>query len=219
MGYLPDALKNYLVRLGWAHGDQEIFTGDELIELFGLDAIGRSAARFDFAKLENLNGVYIRNAAPADLVSQIKHLLPHIKEQQPFPRPLIDADWQLLTAAMPGLQERAKTLLELIHSAAYLFAARPLDMTPKAEKILTGDARIILAKIVEKLQPIESWSAETTEQAIRQLAEEEGLKLGKIAQPLRAALTGTNVSPGIFDVVAVLGRDEVLGRLSDQATL
>ena len=218
MGYLPDALKNYLVRLGWAHGDQEIFSGDELIKLFGLDAIGRSAARFDFAKLENLNGVYIRNAAPADLISQIKNLLPHIKEEEGFSRPLKDADWQLLTAAMPGLQERAKTLLELIDSATYLFAARPLAMTTKADKILTDDARNILGKIVDKLKPIETWNAETTEQAIRQLAEEEGLKLGKIAQPLRAALTGTNVSPGIFDVVAVLGRDEVLGRLSDQAT-
>ena len=217
MGYLPDALKNYLVRLGWAHGDQEVFSPDQLIELFGLDAIGRSAARFDFAKLENLNGLYIRNAKPSNLVEQIRNLLPHLNKDGGFPRPLGDDDWQKLEAAMPGLQERAKTLVELINNARYLFLKRPLSLDGKAEKLLNADARILLGKVFEKLHVVDVWTVENIEAAIRQLAEQENLKLGKVAQPLRAAMTGTNVSPGIFDVLAVLGRTETLGRLQDQA--
>ena len=232
MGYLPDALKNYLVRLGWSHGDDEIFSRDEMISLFSLDAIGRSAARFDFDKLENLNGYYIRHEDPKVLVEKIKNLLPHLDahrldtqhldaqhldEESGFSRELDDADWQRLERAMPGLQERAKTLVELIKSARYLFATRPLKLDAKAAKILNDEARALLGRIATRLKSLEDWTAEAIEAAIRDLAEEEELKLGKIAQPLRAALTGTNVSPGIFDVLAVLDRDEALGRLDDQS--
>ena len=221
------ALKNYLVRLGWSHGDDEIFTGEEMISLFGLDAIGRSAARFDFGKLENLNGHYIRNADPKALVEQIKNLLPHLEArpldaefqetESGFGRELVDVDWQRLERAMPGLQERAKTLIELIKSARYLFATRPLRLDVKAGKILKDDARALLGRIATRLKALEDWSAGAIEAVVRELAEEEDLKLGKVAQPLRAALTGTNVSPGIFDVLAVLDRDEALARLEDQA--
>ena len=217
MGYLPDALKNYLVRLGWAHGDQEIFTKQELLDLFGLDAIGKSAARFDFAKLENLSGVYIRDASPSELTAAIKDLLPHLSEEAGFPRPLTEEDWQNYEKAMPGLQERAKTLIELIDSARYLFAIRPLEIDAKAQKILKSDARALLAKVADKLAGIDTWNMDSIETAIREIAEAEDLKLGKVAQPLRAAMTGTNVSPGIFDVLDVLGREEVIGRLRDQA--
>jgi len=218
MGYLPDALKNYLVRLGWAHGDQEVFSPQELIDLFGLDAIGKSAARFDFAKLENLNGLYIRNASPSELTGCMQKLIPHLGEESGLPRELNDQDWQKFETAMPGLQERAKTLIELISSANYLFATRPLEMDPKAQKLLKEDARALLGKVADKLESVETWSVEAIEAAIREIAESEELKLGKVAQPLRAAMTGTNVSPGIFDVLDVLGREEVLGRLRDQST-
>ena len=217
MGYLPDALKNYLVRLGWAHGDQEIFSKQELIDLFGLDAIGKSAARFDFAKLENLSGVYIRDASPTELTAAIKDLTPHLSEDAGFPRPLTDEDWQNYEKAMPGLQERAKTLIELIDSARYLFATRPLEIDAKAQKILKSDARALLARVADKLEGIDTWNGAAIETAIREIAEAEDLKLGKVAQPLRAAMTGTNVSPGIFDVLDVLGRDEVIARLRDQS--
>ncbi len=217
MGYLPDALKNYLVRLGWSHGDEEIFSTEEMISRFNIEAIGRSAARFDFAKLENLNGYYIRNAGPGALVEEISKLLPHLEPEQRFPRELDENDWRRLELAMTGLQERAKTLVDLIASAHYLFVARPLVLDDKAEKILNDDARALLGRIAAKLAELADWTTDEIEAAVRELAEEEGLKLGKVAQPLRAALTGTNVSPGIFDVLAVLDRDEALGRLEDQA--
>jgi len=218
MGYLPAAMRNYLVRLGWSHGDDEMFSTEQMIEWFSLEGIGKSAARFDFAKLENLNGLYMRAAADADILSAVHALLPHLADKQEIARQLADADTEKrFLAAIPGLKERAKTLVELIDNSAFLFDRRPLDVDDKAAKLLDPDARAVLAGLGPDLEKIDDWSAETTEAAIRSFAEARQLKLGKVAQPLRAALTGKTTSPGIFDVLAVLGKAESLGRIADQA--
>ena len=217
MGYLPVALRNYLLRLGWSHGDQEIFSPHEMIDLFNLSSIGRSPSRFDFAKLENLNGLYMRQSRDEDLLAALKVILPEIGPERgigPELSPELEA--KLLTA-MPGLKERAKTLIELIDSASYLYAQRPLAMEPKAEALLDEAARARLPRLADKLAAINDWTPAALEAAIRQFAEENTLKLGQVAQPLRAALTGKTTSPGLFDVMAVLGREETLARLSDQA--
>ncbi len=217
MGYLPEAMRNYLVRLGWSHGDDEIFSTEQMISWFDLDAIGRSPARFDFAKLENLNGHYIRNKDDAALVEDFIAFLPRSPEGAEWAAKVDDAVRSQLLQAIPGLKERAKTLLELVRSAGFLFAERPLPLDEKAAKILDDDARAILARLVPELEAASSWTVDELEAIVRRFVEAEGLKLGKVAQPLRAALTGSGVSPGIFDVLAVLGRDEALARLRDQA--
>ncbi|KQT81784.1 glutamate--tRNA ligase [Methylobacterium sp. Leaf465] len=216
LGYLPSALRNYLVRLGWSHGDQEVFSTEEMIAAFDLKAIGRSPARFDFAKLENLNGLYIRGAADADLVAAIDDVLPALGPARGIAVPMSPALRETLTAAMPGLKERAKTLVELLDSAYYLTAARPLVPDEKAKGLLGDEARNRLAALLPALEGLPDWTAAATEGAVRQFAEANGLKLGQIAQPLRAALTGRATSPPVFDVMAVLGREECLGRLRDQ---
>lgn len=216
MGYLPPALRNYLVRLGWSHGDQEIFSTEQLIAAFDLPQIGRSPARFDFAKLENLNGHYIRETADADLVMAMRRSVAENDETRATAAPLDDRNWQQIVLAMPGLKERAKTLIELFTSAAYLYRQRPLAIDDAAAKLLTGDGKAVLAGARGVLAGVADWQAPTLEAAIKSHAEASGLKLGKIAQPLRAALTGKSTSPGIFDVLAVLGRDESLARIDDQ---
>ena len=216
LGYLPAALRNYLVRLGWSHGDQEVFSTEEMIAAFDLKAIGRSPARFDFAKLENLNGLYIRSAADADLVQAIADVLPALGPSRGIPVPMAPDLRDRLTAAMPGLKERAKTLVELLDSAYYLTAMRPLVPDEKAKGLLGDEARARLAALLPALEALSDWDAAATEGAVRHFAEANGLKLGQIAQPLRAALTGRATSPPVFDVMAVLGRTECLGRLRDQ---
>jgi glutamyl-tRNA synthetase len=217
MGYLPEALRNYLVRLGWSHGDQEVFSTDEMIALFDLKDIGRSAARFDFAKLENLNGHYIRHSDDAVLLRRIEETLPFIPHGAAIAGKLDAAGRARLLAAMPGLKERAKTLIELIDSAAYLFADRPLTLEAKAAALVTPATRQLLGRLRAALATVEPWSADTTENAVRAFADQNGIKLGAAAQPLRVALTGRTTSPGIFDVLAVLGREECLARLGDLA--
>ncbi|GJE16049.1 glutamate--tRNA ligase [Methylobacterium marchantiae] len=218
LGYLPSALRNYLVRLGWSHGDQEVFSTDEMIAAFDLGSIGRSAARFDFAKLENLNGVYIRGADDAALVDAIETILPVLAPERGLPGTLSPDLRAKLGAAMPGLKERAKTLVELLDSAYYLTASRPLALDDKAKALLGDEARRRLAAILPVLADLPEWNAASTEGAVRGFAEKNALKLGLIAQPLRAALTGRATSPPVFDVMAVLGREECLGRLGDQAS-
>ena len=217
-GYLPEALRNYLVRLGWSHGDQEIFSTEEMIREFDLPAIGRSAARFDFAKLENLNGHYIRNADDKALLASFEDVLQFIPEGAAIQAKLNDTTRAQLLAAMPGLKERAKTLLELVDSSNFIFADRPLQMEPKAAAVLTPDTRKLIGELRSALKKVDPWTAETAETAMRQFAEQNNLKLGAIAQPLRVALTGRTTSPGIFDVLAVLGRQTCLERLQDQAS-
>ena len=216
MGYLPIAMRNYLVRLGWSHGDQEIFSTEEMIKAFDLPQIGRSPARFDFAKLENLNGHYIRQSADRDLLAELERVLPHIAGGPELAAKLTPELRDKLLAAMPGLKERAKTLVELVESARYIFADRPLVLDDKAAGLLTAEARTLLGDISDELRSVEPWTVEATEQAVRSFAERRGLKLGGVAQPLRAALTGRITSPPIFDVLAVLGKNESLGRLRDQ---
>ncbi|OPY96896.1 glutamate--tRNA ligase [Bradyrhizobium sacchari] len=219
MGYLPAALRNYLVRLGWSHGDQEIFSTEEMIEAFDLASVGRAAARFDFAKLENLNGHYIRHADDQSLVRMFEDVLDHIvPSRDEIKAKLNDTTRAQLLKAMPALKERAKTLIELIDGAYFIFADRPLQLDPKAQALLTPENRKLIGQLHSALEKVETWSAATAEAALRAFAEENSLKLGAVAQPLRAALTGRTTSPGIFEVLDVLGRQESLGRLKDQST-
>jgi glutamyl-tRNA synthetase len=216
LGYLPVALRNYLLRLGWSHGDQEIFSTQEMIDLFNLSSIGRSPARFDYAKLESLNGHYMRQADDRDLLAALKTILPEIGPAHGLGPTLDPALEARLLAAMPGLKERAKTLVELLDSASYLFAKRPLALDPKAASLLDAAARQRLPDLSARLAAVNDWTAGPLEAAVRAFAEEQALKLGQVAQPLRAALTGRAMSPGLFDVMAVLGREETLARLVDQ---
>ncbi|GAK44526.1 glutamyl-tRNA synthetase [Tepidicaulis marinus] len=212
MGYLPEAMRNYLVRLGWSHGDDEVFSTEQAIEWFGLENIGKSPARFDFAKLENLNGIYIRQGNDETLADQTLQLMNRLEG---WPE---DAGLRAkLIEAMPGLKERAKTLIELGKGAEYLRVTRPIPLDEKAQKLLNDDARATLKKLHEVLAALPDWETGALEAAVRQFTEDMGLKLGKVAQPLRAALTGGSTSPGIFDVLVSLGREESLGRIEDQA--
>ena len=217
LGFLPVALRNYLVRLGWAHGNDEIMSTAQLVEWFDLDGIGKSPARFDFKKLEDLNGHYIRQTPDAELVRRIEDILPEIEGGPAIAAKLDAAMRAKLLAAMPGLKDRAKTLKELIDGAAYLFAQRPLKLEDKASKLLDQSGRASNAAIAALICEISDsdWQASKLEAEVKKYAEEKSLKLGSIAQPLRAALTGRAVSPPIFDVLAVLGRDEALARLMD----
>jgi glutamyl-tRNA synthetase len=216
MGYLPAALRNYLVRLGWSHGDQEIFSTEEMIAAFDLPQIGRSPARFDFAKLENLNGHYIRQTSDAELLEAIDRLLPDIADGTEIAAKITPSVRKQWLAAMPSLKERAKTLLEIIDGARFLWTDRPIPLDEKAEGILNDGARALLREVAAELANVEPWTTETTERAVRGFAERHGAKLGAVAQPLRAALTGRTTSPGIFEVLTVLGKTESLGRLADQ---
>jgi glutamyl-tRNA synthetase len=188
-----------------------------MIAAFDLPQIGRSPARFDFAKLESLNGHYIRTASDADLMAAIDDLLPHLADGAEIGAKLSAAVRQRLLAAMPGLKERAKTLVELIDAGRFLWADRPLDLDDKAKEVLTPEARGLLGDLVRQLEANGAWSAESTEAEVRSFVEQKGVKLGGVAQPLRAALTGRTTSPPIFDVLAVLGKEESLARLRDQA--
>jgi glutamyl-tRNA synthetase len=217
LGYLPAALRNYLARLGWSHGDKELFTSEELIAAFDLSAVGRSPSRFDTAKLENVNGHYMRASSDDALFKALIGALPYLPAGPEIAAKLDDHKRAQLRAAIPGLKERAKTLVELLDGATFLFAERPLAMDAKAEEILARAGRIHLKNLLPRLAALKAWSASSTEGAVRAYAEEEGAKLGVVAQPLRAALTGRSTSPGIFDVLEVLGREESLGRIEDQA--
>jgi glutamyl-tRNA synthetase len=217
MGYLPAALRNYLVRLGWSHGDQEIFSTEEMIAAFDLPQIGRSPARFDFSKLESLDGHYIRHSADEALLAAIEQLVPHLANGGRLAAKLTPRLKEQWLAAMPSLKERAKTLLDLIDGAGFLYADRPIPLDDKAKTLLTPEAKTLLADVAADLGAVEPWTVEATEQAVRTFAERKGAKLGAVAQPLRAALTGRTTSPGIFEVLTVLGRVESLARIADQA--
>jgi glutamyl-tRNA synthetase len=208
MGYLPEAMRNYLLRLGWSHGDDEIISTGQAIEWFNLENIGRSPARFDFKKLDNLNAHYIRNTEDGTLVNEVATLLARTR---PARLPEDKARSRLL-AAMPGLKERAKTLVELAGSAEFLYADGPQMLDVQAEKVLSPEAREILAKLVPVLEA-NDWTASALEQRVRNFAEGSGLKLGQVAQPIRAAVTGKTSSPPVFDMLMILGRQESLTRI------
>ena len=208
MGYLPETMRNYLLRLGWSHGDDEIISTAQAIEWFNLESIGKSAARMDYKKLDNLNGHYIRETDDAVLVAEVTAFL----ARETPPRILSLPARQRMDAAIAPLKERAKTLVELIQGAEFLFSDGPRSLDEAAAKLLTPQARAIMAKTLPVLEATD-WNSEELEAAARGFAEQNGLKLGQVAQPLRAALTGGTQSPPIFDVLAILGRDESLVRL------
>ena len=213
LGILPEALFNYLLRLGWGHGDDEIIAREEAVRWFDLDHVGRSPSRFDTRKLESLNGHYLRAAEPHRLASLIDHIV-----EGRLGRGLDADDVDLLARAMSHLTPRAKDLNELADGALFLFRPRPLAMDDKAALLLEGEARELLALVHQTLSSLSGWSVEETERAVREVAEKAGAKLGAVAQPLRAALTGRATSPGIFDVLVLLGREESLARIADQVT-
>jgi glutamyl-tRNA synthetase len=215
LGYLPDALRNYLARLGWSQGDREFFSTPELIEAFSLDQVHRSPARFDFAKLENMNGHFLRAMPDDALLAQLIASLPYLPGGADLAAKLDDAKKAQLLKALPGLKERAKTLIELLDGAQFLFAVRPVNYDEKASQILSPEGRAHLAALGVRLGELPDWTAAAAEAAVRAYVAESGAKLGQVAQPLRAALTGRSTSPGIFDVLETLGRIESLGRIAD----
>jgi len=209
LGILPEALSNYLLRLGWGHGDDEIISREQAIQWFDLDGVGKSPSRFDLKKLENLNGHYIREADDERLAALVAARLGLETN---------DSQRALLRRSMAFLKPRAANLLELVDGAMFLFRTRPLELDEAAAALLEGDARALLARVHAALDAAGSWDTEALEAAVRSVADDAGVKLGMVAQPLRAALTGRRTSPGIFDVLALLGREESLGRIADQMT-
>ena len=205
LGILPEALFNYLLRLGWGHGDDEIISRDQAVEWFDIGHVGKSPSRFDLKKLENLNGHYLREAEDARLATLVSPKLGVSYEELP-----------LLIRAMPELKARAHNLNELADGADFLFAQRPLQMDDKAAALLTDETRAHLALAHDAIAAVPDWGHDALDAAVRKVAEANQLKLGKLAQPLRAALTGKTTSPGIFDVLVLLGRDESLARIADQ---
>ncbi|MDX9861040.1 MAG: glutamate--tRNA ligase [Rhodospirillales bacterium] len=210
MGFLPEAMRNYLLRLGWSHGDDEIISTEQAIEWFGFEGVLRSPARFDMAKLTNLNGHYIRQADDKRLADLI---LPRMRDG--LGADFVDGAESRVLAGMKALKERAKTLVDLADSATFFVRRRPLPLTDAARALLDASALGMLADVRRELALASEWKADHLEAVARAHAEKAGLKLGKVAQPIRAALTGATVSPPIFAVMQILGPDETLGRLDD----
>jgi glutamyl-tRNA synthetase len=215
MGYLPEAMRNYLARLGWSHGDDEIFTTEQMIEWFSLENVGKSAARFDYARLEHLNGHYMRSTPDENLLDAFMGFLVHAEDGQALLRKIDEKMKAKLLLALPGLKERAKTLQELKVASAFLFDDPEPD--EKAQQILRGEGLQVLKNIYPVLEANSSWTAASLEADVKHFASKHGLKLGQIAQPLRAALTGTSTSPGIFDVMAVLEKAATMRRIGKAA--
>ncbi len=209
MGYLPEALRNYLLRLGWSHGDEEIISTEQAVQWFDLDAVGKAAARFDFAKLDSLNGHYIRAADDGRLLDLLCPFMERL-----LGNPVDEGARARLRAALPGLKPRAVTLQAMAEAAAFYLRKAPLPTTDKAARLLTPDAREHLAQLRPALAGQDDWSEAALEAVVREFADARGLKLGAVAQPLRAVLTGSTTSPGLFEVMAVLGRAECLDRLA-----
>ncbi len=207
LGLLPEAVCNYLARLSWGHGDAEIFSREQAVEWFDIDDVGRGPARFDMAKLENLNAHYLREADGGRLEDLVAARLAAQGTT------VADAQRAILRAALPALKPRARTLIELADGASFLFAQVPLKFEEKAKTQVDGAPEGMLLSLHDALAALDIWSHATLEGVLRDAAEQSGLGLGKIAAPLRAALTGRSISPGIFDVLYLLGRDESLQRL------
>jgi len=215
MGYLPEALRNYLARLGWSHGDAELFTSEQMIDWFSLEELNKGAARFDFVKLESVNGHYIRLADPVRLYDIM--VATAAENDRPADVAGLKANRETVLEALPELQPRAKTILELIDLAQFIYVVRPLVIEPAAAQQLTPETRLLLKQFGSIAGDLPEWSVAALDAAARSFAEARGLKLGKVAQPLRAALTGRTVSPGIFEVMILIGKTESLARLADQA--
>ncbi|HEY1246971.1 MAG TPA: glutamate--tRNA ligase [Hyphomicrobiaceae bacterium] len=218
MGFLPAGLRNYLARLGWSHGDDEIFSTEQTIEWFDIADINKAAARLDPAKMADVNAHYIRQSSDAELLRRIQAFLPEAEGGPALGARFAAAGWDRLAEALPSLKGRAKTLKELVDGAAYLIAVRPLVLEDKAAKALDAGARALLGRLLPQLEAAQDWRVPALEGLVRAFGEAEGARLGSVAQPLRAALTGRAVSPPVFDVMAALGREEVLARIRDQAS-
>ena len=216
MGYLPQALRNYLVRLGWSHGNDEIISTQQMLDWFDTNAIGKGASRFDFSKLEHLNGHYIRNSDDLFLVEQLVENAEFLEDSQPFKAPLSHAEQDLLVKAMPLLKEKAKTLGDLAKGTQFLFNQRPLVLDEKATKILDENSIEILKSLMPSLQKLAEWNADQLSQTVRDFCDLEELKLGKVAQPIRCAVAGTPTAPGVFEVMELFGKNETLARIADQ---
>ena len=210
MGILANAMCNYLLRLGWSHGDDETISRAQAIEWFDLASVGRSPARFDMDKLANLNGHYIRHTEDSDLMSQLQPQLSELLSGEPDPVGL-----KRLELLLPSLKQRAKDLVEMAESAKFLFRQRPLKLDNKAAKLINRDSQAIISKLIDELESLATWEIEALEAQIRSFSDNQSLKMSKIAQPLRAMLTGSTISPGIFDVLFSLGQEETLARLRD----
>jgi glutamyl-tRNA synthetase len=217
MGYMPAAVRNYLVRLGWSHKDQEIFSTEEMVAAFDLSSVGRSPSRFDFDRLENLNGHYMRATPDDELITLFQASLPYIPGGLAAKAKLDAGLWDAFRVMLPAMKERSKNFIELLENASFLLVDRPLPLDQKADQALGAEGtRDRLKRLTERLSALPNWGAAEAEAEVRAFAETEGVKLGQAAQPLRAALTGKMVSPPIFEVLGILGRDESLARLRDQ---
>jgi glutamyl-tRNA synthetase len=210
-------MRNYLVRLGWSHGDDEIMSTEQTIAWFDLNGINKAPGRFDFTKLGSINAHYMRAMSDDDLFATFTEVLPHLAGGAEFVAKLDDDRKGRFREALPLLKERAKTLLDLIDGAAFIVAERPLAIDKAAAALLNDDGRILLGRLLPRLAALTEWTASATEATVKSFAAAEGIKLGAVAQPLRAALTGRTASPGIFEVLAVLGRQESLARIGDCA--
>ncbi len=215
MGYLPKAIRNYLARLGWSHGNDEIFSTEQMINWFDLDGLNKGASRFDFVKLANLNAHYIKQSDEIELFEIMISLCKEL--ELTFDEEGLTANKETVLSALEQLKPRAKTILDLIELARFIYATRPLQLDEKSSNLLTDDNKIMIGKIITKLNNLTNWSLEEIKQQIKEFADENEQKLGKVAQPLRAALTGSTASPSIFDVMVLIGKDESLNRLKDQA--
>jgi glutamyl-tRNA synthetase len=213
MGFLPEAMRNYLARLGWSHADAEFFTTEQAVSWFDLSHLGKAPARFDFAKLENLSGQHIRAAADADLLAEIEAFLASQKKP-----PLTEQRRRQMLRAMAGVKERAKTIPQLIEMASFILEDRPFEPDAAARKVLASVSPGMLDRLTSRLQNA-SWRLNDLEAAVRDFAEAEGVALGKVAQPIRVALTGRTISPGVFDMMDILGPEETFARLGDCARL
>ena len=212
MGYLPEAMRNYLLRLGWSHGDEEIIPTARAVEWFNLEGIGRSPARFDLKKLDSINAHYMRSMDEAELTAELAAVATRV---QPG-RVLGETVHARLRTAMAGLKSRAKTLLELNEAAEFMYADGPRVPDAKAAQVLTPKAKILIKKFILRVET-QPWNVLELEKETKAMAEAEGVSLGDIAQPLRAALTGKTTSPPVFDVMVALGREEALDRLRAHA--
>ncbi|MCZ2204181.1 glutamate--tRNA ligase [Bartonella sp. A05] len=219
MGYLPDALRNYLVRLGWSHGNDELISIEDMISWFDIDNINKGAARFDFKKLNAINGYYIRTSNDQNLFEAALNILPDIEGGLEITKKLNEQHRAQFLAAIPSLKERSKTLIELIDGAKFIFAQRPLSFDDKAKTFLDERGKAILKGVYFALKACPNWDAKTLDETLRNYTQTQELKFGSVAQPLRVALTGQTTSPGVFDVLTLLGRDESLNRIHDQITL
>jgi glutamyl-tRNA synthetase len=210
MGFLPEAVCNYLLRLGWSHGDDEIIARDQAVEWFDLGGVGRSPSRFDLDRLTSLNAHYMREADDRRLIELVRPML-----EERLGGALAGEPERRVASGMPDLKSRAKTIPELAENSLFFASERPLRLNDKAARLLDGEAREMLRTLRPALASVAQWDAEAVETAVRCFVAAHDMKLGRVAQPLRASLTGSTVSPGIFDVAAVLGRDETLARLDD----